>query len=90
MKNSDLLILAAAAVAAFFILKKNGGLPAVSAAQPASSNQVGDFVNGIFNPARVGDPGFGWQYFTNGTAIDSAGNYYFGGQRVWTNTAVAP
>ena len=83
MKNSELLILAAAAAAAFFILKK-GGTSAVGAA-PVAAGGIGDFVNGIFNPATVGQPGFGWQYFTNGTAIDSAGNYYFQGQRVWTN-----
>lgn len=83
MKNSDLLLIAAAAAAAFLMLKKGGG-SSVKAA-PIASGGATDFVNGIFNPAQVGQPGFGWQYFDNGTAIDSAGNYYFQGQRVWTN-----
>ncbi|MCK9991393.1 MAG: hypothetical protein RugAbin2_02407 [Rugosibacter sp.] len=80
MKTNEILILLAAAAAAFFLLKKN----AVAAVQPAGTSSLADMVSGIFNPAMAGDPGFGWQYFTNGTAIDPAGNYYFEGRKVWS------
>lgn len=32
----------------------------------------------------VGDPGYGWTYYTDGTAIDPRGNYYYQGELVWT------
>lgn len=43
-----------------------------------------DYVNMIFNQANPGDPGFGWSYYDNGTAIDPSGNYYFQGEQVWS------
>jgi len=30
------------------------------------------------------DPGYGWTYYTDGTAIDPSGNYYYQGELVWT------
>jgi hypothetical protein len=37
----------------------------------------------IINPSLQGQPGYGWRYFTDGTAIDPQGNYYFQGTKVW-------
>jgi len=31
----------------------------------------------------VNDPGYGWTYYTDGTAIDPSGNYYYQGELVW-------
>jgi hypothetical protein len=35
---------------------------------------------GTLNP---GDPGYGYRYFSDGTAITPSGEYYFGGQKVY-------
>lgn len=34
-------------------------------------------------------PGYGWQFFDNGTSIDPNGAYFYGGERVWAPDAVA-
>ena len=34
----------------------------------------------------VGDPGYDWKYYTDGTAIDPSGNYYYQGELVWSPT----
>ena len=38
----------------------------------------------IPNDDTAGQPGYGWQYFTNGTAISPSGTYYHQGQPVWS------
>jgi hypothetical protein len=38
----------------------------------------------ITNPAEEGQPGYGWQYYSDGTVIDPAGNYYRDGQLIWS------
>lgn len=38
----------------------------------------------IDNTALPGSPGYGWQYFTDGTAISPSGEYYYQGEKVWT------
>lgn len=38
----------------------------------------------IPNPAMEGEPGYGWQYFTDGTAISPNGEYYKNGEPVWS------
>ena len=39
----------------------------------------------IANPATEGQPGYGWRYYTDGTAIDPYGNYYYQGEQIYTN-----
>lgn len=38
----------------------------------------------IANPAKEGEPGYGWQYYSDGTAIDPQGSYYYQGEKVWS------
>lgn len=38
----------------------------------------------IPNDDTSGQPGYGWQYFTNGTAISPTGTYYHQGEPVWS------
>ena len=38
----------------------------------------------IPNTATGDDPAVGWRYFSDGTAIDAAGNYYKGGELIWS------
>lgn len=49
---------------------------AAAAASPAAGR--------IPNDDTRGQPGFGWQYFTDGTAISPTGTYYHQGQPVWS------
>lgn len=37
----------------------------------------------ILNEAKVGEPGYGWKYYTDGTAISPTGKYYFQGNEVY-------
>lgn len=41
----------------------------------------------IANDDTAGQPGYGWQYFDNGTAIAPNGTYYHQGQQVWAPDA---
>lgn len=41
----------------------------------------------VANPAQEGQPGYGWRYYTDGTAIDPSGSYYYKGEKVWTPPA---
>lgn len=43
----------------------------------------------IPNDDTAGQPGHGWQYFTNGTAISPTGTYYHNGQAVWSPDGAA-
>lgn len=38
----------------------------------------------IPNSALPGQTGYGWSYYSDGTAIDPNGTYYSGGQAVWS------
>lgn len=62
---------------AFDILKKTFGFGGAQA-PTVDTTQV------IPNTATPDDPAYGWQYFTDGVAIDPAGNYYKGGELIWS------
>lgn len=80
MKTEEIAVLAAAGVAVWLILK--GTRPAATGTRQGSSGITG-WVNEIFSPA--GTPyGNGWRYFENGVAISPQGDYYQGGQLVWS------
>lgn len=49
----------------------------------ASGGTSGD-VTELNNPAGQGEEGYGWQYFSDGTAISPDGTYYYQGEEVWT------
>lgn len=79
MKNEEIIVLGLAAVAVYFILKNSHGTA-------NTVNNLGPAVNGIsqiFTGAQQGDAGYGWKYYTDGTAIDPQGNYYYQGVKVW-------
>ena len=46
-------------------------------------------VTEIMNPAALnpGDPGYGWRYYSDGTAISPSGDYYLNGQKVYSGVA---
>ena len=82
MKTDTLLIIAAAGAGLYFIAKvARGG--ALSGAKPAPTATGAARANAITNTALPGQPGWAWQYFTDGTAIGPDGKYYSGGQEVY-------
>lgn len=44
----------------------------------------------IQNSAEPGQPGYGWQYFSDGTQIDPDGNYYRDGEMIWSPESNLP
>lgn len=81
----DLLVLVAAAAAvvgAGMWWKKRQGT-----AQAGSASMLRNFISGspdtILNNALPTQPGYGWQYFTDGTAISPEGIYYQNGREIW-------
>lgn len=80
MKTDELIILALAGVAAWLIVRS---------VQPATAKTTQDgrpsgYVTEIANSALPGEPGYGWRYFSDGTVIDPAGNYYSNGVLVYS------
>ena len=55
----------------------------------AAGGQPGEGTSLIANPATPGTPGYGWQYYNDGTAIDPQGNYYYQGELVYVNPVTA-
>lgn len=41
-------------------------------------------VSEIFNDDVPGQPGYGWKYYTDGTAIGPDGTYYQGDKAIWS------
>lgn len=41
-------------------------------------------VTEISNTALPGEPGYGWKYYSDGTAVAPSGSYYYQGQQVWS------
>lgn len=78
MKTDEIMVLGAAALFAWYLLK--GG---VSVEKFFGKSR--DYVNSILNPALPGQPGYGWAYYENGTAIGPDGAYYLNGQLVYKN-----
>jgi hypothetical protein len=77
MKTNDLLLIAAVGVGLFLFLKKDSS---------NTINNVGQAINGIaeiFTGAKPGQNGYGWRYFTDGTAISPTGEYYVNGAKVY-------
>lgn len=70
MNMKDISIFLGVAFAAFYLLNRRG----VKAA----------FTTEISNTALPGQTGYGWRYFSDGTAIDPNGNYYLKGAPIYT------
>lgn len=82
MKQTDLIVLGLAGLAVYMIARS--GKAATGATSATGS--VTDAVKEVFDSAGKAFEN-GWRYFTDGTAIDPAGNYYSGGQLIWRNPA---
>lgn len=94
MKTENLLILAAAGAALYLITSTRrqvmtGNTRPVT--WPAAPNTAAGLNGGgtvpvtqIGNTALPGDYGWGWQYFSDGTAISPQGEYYLNGDKVWS------
>lgn len=89
MKLDTIVVLAAAGLGVYVVTQM---MATPSRANTAASLNNGGNVNmpssikQIFNTALPGQAGFGWSYFTDGTAIGPDGSYYSNGQKVWSPT----
>lgn len=89
MNKDTVLILAAAGFGLWYVTKMTRTRPMAMGA--SSLNNGGNVVipsttKQIFNNDVPGQPGWGWQYYTDGTAIGPDGSYYQGGQKIWSPT----
>lgn len=89
MKNDTILILAAAGIGLFLIsrmIKPGAAIrPPTGSGTAASLNNNGaPPVVEVNNTAVPGQNGWGWKYYSDGTAISPTGQYYFQGQLVYT------
>lgn len=81
MKIEDIVLLVVAGAATFWALRAFGR-PA-----PAQKSTGYAYTNPairIDNNADPGEPGWGWNYFTDGVSIGPDGSYYLNGRKVWT------
>jgi hypothetical protein len=84
--NSDTLVIVAAALGGVALVAYLTRKAAPNAAKPPTSsapNSSAVKTQEIPNTALPGDAGWGWHYYTDGTSIDPAGNYYSGGTLVY-------
>ena len=84
MKQTELIVLGLAGLAVFMIVKPKG-----TAANPAQGTggavrNAYETVSEIFDSVTNRAFGNGWRYFSDGTAISPEGDYYQGGQLIWT------
>lgn len=85
MKNqTDMIALGLAAVAVYFIVKPK----TTNTASSGTGNALASMTKEILDSAGKAFDN-GWRYFTDGTAIDPYGNYYQGGQLIWTKPAAS-
>lgn len=89
MKTDTLVILAAAGFGLFAIAKMVK--PGATIGRPSGSGTAGTLnnygnapVTEINNTSLPGEDAWGWRYYSDGTAIDPQGRYYFQGQLVWS------
>lgn len=88
MKTEELIALAFGGIALWMMFTSRRA-SAASAPQAAGSvfdallsSKPPDYVVEVPNNALPGQPGWGWQYFSNGAAIDPNGSYFYKGERV--------
>lgn len=80
--KTDTLVIIAVAAAGLFVLSRTVRAKGIGAGTGTILNQSNK-VNAIGNNALPGEPGWGWSYFTDGTAIGPDGKYYFQGAEVY-------
>lgn len=79
-KQSDLIVLGLAAVAVYMIAKSQKSTTTASSGLRGTAATVSEVLDSAGKAFANG-----WRYFTDGTSIDPQGNYYSGGQLVWSN-----
>lgn len=79
MKQTELIALGLAGLAVYFIVKSKGGGDA-GAGLRAAATRTSEIFDGS---GKAYDNG--WRYFSDGTSIDPAGNYYQNGNLIWNN-----
>lgn len=89
MKTSDLLAVAAAGLLVYiawkaFGSKASGVITTATGARVSRSTAAANYATEVANAALPGDPGWGWKYYTDGTAISPDGTYYLNGSPVWS------
>jgi len=86
MKQTDLIVLGLAGVAVYMIVKSQSTGKVWSEVIPAGLKNTAQAVSEILDSTGKAFDN-GWRYFNDGTAIDPSGNYYQGGQLIWSNPA---
>ncbi len=84
--DNNMIVLGLAAVAVYLITqsKKTPAKTATGVTGTATGTvEIFDSMNG----GKAW--GNGWRYFSDGTAIDPQGNYYQGGQLIWSNPSAS-
>ncbi|CAN7305580.1 hypothetical protein [Acidovorax delafieldii] len=96
MSKDTLIIVGAAAVGLYLIsqmIKPGGGVvmrPPSGGGTASTLNNNGNVpVTEINNTALPGQQGYGWSYYSDGTAISPDGKYYLNGNLVWSPGAGA-
>ena len=84
MKQTDLIVLGLAGVAVYMIVKSQNTGKGWSEVIPAGLKNTAQAVSEILDSTGKAFDN-GWRYFNDGTAIDPSGNYYQGGQLIWSN-----
>lgn len=90
MNKDTIIIIAAAGLGLYLISKmiKPGGAvmrpPTGSGTASSLNNNGAPPVTDISNTALPGQSGWGWNYYSDGTAISPTGQYYLNGQLVWS------
>lgn len=81
MKNEEMIVLGLAGLAVFMIMKSQ------SSPNKANANILATVTRRASEVLNSAGKAFsnGWRYFTDGTAIDPQGNYWYGGQLIWNN-----
>lgn len=87
MKQQEMIVLGLAGVALYLIAKTPSGKKALQGVTGTASSGLRDMSQTVAEILDTTGKTFsnGWRYFTDGTAIDPAGNYYQGGQLIWSN-----
>jgi hypothetical protein len=91
MKIDTLVIIAAAGAGLYFMSRTLKNSVPTAYTPPRQGGTASSLNNGgnlptmqVSNTALPGDPGWGWTYYNDGTAIGPNGDYYFQGQKVWS------
>lgn len=92
MKSEDLLAILAGGILAYVAYKtfagKSNGQTAFNTAANAMAAKFettrGMYSRAVNNTAALGQEGYGWKYYDNGTAISPNGDYYLNGELVWS------